>query len=95
MRALVLCTDDIAESIIDPPTLARKLYAKEIISENVYMSVRDKTCRDTNVERIESILDDLRSRIKHDANILTIFVDILRVDLKQKGLSDKILSNLK
>ena len=95
VRALVLCTDDIVESNIDPPTLARKLFTKEIISENIYMSVRNKSCSDTNVERLETILDNLRSRVKQDVNIFMTFVDILRDDLKQNDLSEKIMSKLK
>ena len=95
VRALVLCTDDIVESNIDPPTLARKLFTKEIISEKVYKHVRDKTCSDTSVERLEFILDNLRSCVKQDANILMTFVDILRDDLKQNELSKKIMSKLK
>ena len=41
-RALVRCTDIIVESTIDPFILARKLYSKEIISEDVYKRVQDK-----------------------------------------------------
>ena len=95
VRALVKCTDIIVESSIDPPTLARKLFTEEILSEKVYKHVRDKTCSDTNVERLELILDELRSCTKDDANILMTFVDILRYALKQNDLSDKIMLKLK
>ena len=92
VRALVKCTDIIVESSIDPPTLARKLFTKEILSEKVYKHVRDKTSSDTNVERLELILDDLRSRTKDDTNNMMTFVNILRYDLKQNDLSDEIVS---
>ena len=39
--ALVQCTDIIVESAIDPITLARKLYSKQVISETIYKRVRD------------------------------------------------------
>ena len=94
-KVLIWSTDVIVESSIDPAVLARKLYAKEIISDNVYDRVRDKASRDTNEERLEAILSDVRSRVKNDANILMIFVDILKVDLKQQDLVDKIMSELK
>ena len=92
-KVLVRSTDIIVESGIDPNVLARKLYAKEIMSDNVYNRVRDTTSRDSNEERLEAILHDLRSRVENDASIMMKFVDILRVDLKRQDLADKILSN--
>ena len=94
-KSLVQSTDIIVESGIDPAVLARKLYAKEIMSDNVYDRVRDKAARDTNEELLEAILSDLRSRVKNDANILITFVDILKVDLKRQDLADTIMSKLK
>ena len=91
---LVLCTDIIVESTIDPIVLARKLYSELIISENVYKRVRDKACRDTNEERLENILDDMKDRIKHDAGILTKFVNILREKLNRADIADEIMSKL-
>ena len=70
-KVLVQSTDIIVGSGIDPAVLARKLYSKEIMSDNVYDRVRDKACKDTNEERLEVILSDLRSRVKNDASILT------------------------
>ena len=61
-KVLVRSTDIIVESCIDPGVLARKLYSKEIMSDNVYDRVRDKASRDTNEDRLEAILSDLRSR---------------------------------
>ena len=92
-KVLVRSTDIIVESGIDPNVLARKLYAKEIMSDNVYNRVRDTTSRDSNEERLEAILHDLRSRVENDASIMMTFVDILRVDLKRQDLADKVLSN--
>lgn len=92
--ALVKCTCSIVESKIDPIDLARELFSKQIISENVYDRVRDEACRDTNKTRLEIILDDLRSRVKYKADILTIFVKILREKFKKDDLADEILSNL-
>ena len=91
---LVQCTDIIVESTIDPIVLARKLYSELIISENVYKRVRDKACRDTNEERLENILDDMKDRIKHDASILIKFVDILREKLNRADIADEIMSKL-
>ena len=93
-KVLIRSTDIIVESGIDPVVLARKLYAKEIISDNVYDRVKDKATRDTNEDRLEAILSDLRSRVKNDASILMTFVDILKVDLKRQDLADKIMSKL-
>ena len=90
-KVLVRSTDIIVESGIDPAVLARKLYAKEIMSDNVYDRVRDKSSRDTNEERLEAILSDLRSRVKDDASILMTFVDILKVDLNRQDLADKLI----
>ena len=63
-KALVQCTDIIVESTIDPIVLARKLYSEEVISENVYKRVRDMACRDTNEQRLEIILDDIKDRVR-------------------------------
>ena len=93
-KVLIRSTDIIVESGIEPVVLARKLYAKEIMSDNVYDRVKDKATRDSNEDRLEAILSDLRSRVKNDASILMTFVDILKVDLKRQDLADKIMSKL-
>ena len=85
------CTDVIVESSVDAFVLARILFAKMIISENVYKRVKDTASRDTNQERLDFIIDDIKDHVKYDASILTTFVDILR-DLNRKDLADKILS---
>ena len=95
VRALVQCTDIIAESTIDPFVLARKLHSKEVISENVYMRVRDRASRDTNEDRLETILVDLKSRVKYNVSIMMTFVDILRNDFKQNDLADVVMSKFK
>ena len=92
VSALVQCTDIVVESTIDPIVLARKLYSKQIISEDVYKKVKDKVSRDTNEERLETILDELKDRVKYDACIFTKFVDILREKLNRNDLADEIMS---
>ena len=94
MKALVQCTDIIVESTIDPIPLARKLYSEEIISENVYKRVKDEACRDTDEKRRDIILDEMKDRIKHDAGILTKFMDILRKKLNRGDIADEIKSKL-
>ena len=95
-RTLVQCTDTIVESNIDPIILARKLYSKEIISEDVYTIVKDKKTGDTSTERLDYILDDLKDHIKHNASVFMIFLDILRDDsLNRHDLADKIMSKYK
>ena len=86
VRSLCQCTDTIVESSIDPKTLARKLYSKEVISESVYKKVKDNETRYSKEERIEEILDDLRDRIKHDPNVLTKFLSTLK-ELDRNDLS--------
>ena len=82
--------------MIDPIVLARRLFSEEIISEDVYMIVRDKKTGDTSEDRLELILDDLKDHVKHNANAFMIFLDILRDDsLKQQDLADKIMSKYK
>ena len=92
--ALIQCTDHIVRSHIDPIALARILFSREIISEIVYQRVRDRTSGHTNEERLETILDDLRSRIKYDANILMSLVNILRDDFSRNDIADEIMSKL-
>ena len=93
-KVLVQSTDIIIESGIDPVVLARKLYTKEIMSDNFYDQVRDKACRDSNEEYLEAIVSDLRNRVKNDDSVLITFVNILKVDLKRQDLADKIMSKL-
>ena len=92
--ALVKCTSSIIESKIDPIDLAGELFSNQIISENVFDRVKDNACKDTNKYRLEIILDDIRSRVKHKADILTTFVNILREKFKRDDLADEIMSNL-
>ena len=82
VEALRRCTYDIVRSNIDPIALARKLYSEEVISEDVYKRVRDKASRDTNEDRLETILDDIRDRVKHNTSIMMTFVHILRNDFE-------------
>ena len=83
-------------SNIDPIALARKLYSKEIISEDVYKIVKDKKTGDTSTDRLDSILDDLKDRVKHNGSAFMIFLDILRDDsLNRQDLADKIMSKYK
>ena len=89
--ALVQCTDHIVRSSIDPFWI---LFSIEIISENCYMRVKDRTCGHTNEERLETILDDLRSCNEYDPNVLMIYVSILRDDFYQKSLADKTMSKV-
>ena len=92
-RTLVQCTDTIVESNIDPIVLARKLYSKEIISEDVYKIVKDKKTGDTSTDRLDYILDDLKDHVKRNASAFMIFLDILRDDgLNRQDLADKIIS---
>ena len=93
-RALIQCTDTIVESNINPFTLVRKLYSKEVISKDVCKRVRDKESRDTSEERLERIVDDIEDRIKHDAIVLMIFLDVLN-NLSRKDLADIIMAKYK
>ena len=95
-RALVQCTDIIVESNIDPIALARKLYSKEVISENIYKKVKDNETRETSSNRLDKILDDLKDHVKHNASTFTTFLDILKDDsLNQRDLADIIMSKYK
>ena len=76
-RALVRCTDIIIESSINPIALARRLYSKEIMSEDTYKKVKDNKSRDSHEDRLELILDDLKDRVTHNASIFTHFINIL------------------
>ena len=88
-RALLHCTVNIVESSIDPFALARRLYSKEIISENVYKRVSDSKTRDTMEDHLDKILDHLKDLAKNDASILIAFLDILS-DLGRDDLTDTI-----
>ena len=95
-RALVQCTDIIVESNIDPIALARKLYAKEVISENIYKKVKDRLTRETSSDRLDMILDELKDHVKHNASTFTTFLDVLKDDsLKKRELADIIMSKYK
>ena len=93
-RALAQCTDVITESSIDPFTLARRLYAKEVISESIYKKVRDKKTGDSSEDRLELILDNIKDRITHNPSILISFLNILN-DLKCQGLAALIVQKYK
>ena len=93
-RTLVQCTNIITESTIDPFTLARKLYAKEVFPENTYKRVRDMSTRDSNEGCLQQILDHLIDRVKHEANILMSFLDILN-DLERQDLATLIVKKYK
>ena len=65
-----------------------------MITENVYKIIKDKACRDTNMDRLETILDEIKDRVKYDTGILTKFVDILRKEFYRNDLADEIMSKL-
>ena len=97
-RTLVRCTDIIVESRIDPIVLARKLYSTEVISEEVYRTVKDKATGDSSQERLDLILDTLKDQIKYNDNVIVFktFLYILKDDsLKRDELADIIISKYK
>ena len=93
-KALVKCADLIVESTIDPNALARKLNAKDVISEIQYKRIKDNRTRDSEEERRETILDFVKDRIKHNADIFTTFLEILK-GLDRDDLADKIMAKYK
>ena len=93
-RTLVQCSDIIAESSIDPFTLARKLYSNEVFPEDTYKTVKDMSTRDSNKSRLQQILDHLIDRVRHKANILMSFHDILK-DLERRDLANLIVQKYK
>ena len=94
-RALVQCTNTIVGSNIEHFDLAINAYSKEIISEDVFKIVKDKKTGDTNAQRVDKVLDDIKDHIKHDPNVLLTFLSILRDDLNRTDLADGIISKLK
>ena len=93
-KALVQRADLIVESTIDPNALARKLNARDVISEIEYKRVRDNRTRDSEEERRETILDCVKDRIKHNADIFNTFLDVLR-DLGRADIADKLCQDIK
>ena len=78
-RALKKSTVVITESSIDSSALARKLYSEEILPDNVYKTVKDRKCGNTNAERLEIILECMIDQVnKGDVNIYKKFLDALR-----------------
>ena len=95
-RALVQCTDVIVESFMDPIVLARRLYSREVISEDVYKIIKDQKSGATSTDRLDLILDYLKDHVKDNVNTFMIFLDILRDDsLNRQDLADKIFSKYK
>ena len=70
------------------------MLSEEVISENVYRRVKDDASRNSNEKRLDIILDEIKDLVKHDACVLTKFVDILREKLNRNDLADKIMSKL-
>ena len=93
-KALVQCADLIVESEIDPNALARKLNTRGVISENEHKKIKDDRARDSEEERREKILDYVKDRIKHNADIFTTFLEILK-GLGRDDLADKIMAKYK
>ena len=88
-RVLRHCSVDIVESGIDPSALARRLCAKEIISENFDRIVRERKTGDSNDDRREKILDHLKDLVKNDASTFTAFLNVLS-DLGRDDLTNTI-----
>ena len=57
-----------------------------------YQRITDRACRDTKKEHLETILFELKDRVKNDASVFTKFVDILREKFKRNVLADKLMS---
>ena len=94
-KALVKCADLIVESTIDPNALARKLNARDVISENEYKRVIDSKTGDSEEERREKILGYVKDRVKLNADIFTTFLKVLKDDLGRDDLADKIMAKYK
>ena len=90
-KALVQCTDLIVESTIDPSTLARKLITRDDKFENELKRVKDRSTRDSEVERRQTVLDCVIDRVKLNADIFTTFLGALK-DLGRDDIADKIMA---
>ena len=93
-KALVQCTDIIVESSVNPVTLALKLYSKEVISEGIYKTIKDKKTGDSSQDRLELILDDIKDRVSQNSDIFTFFLKVLK-DLTHKDLAVLIVQKYK
>ena len=72
------------------------MYEEEVISEDVYKDVKDRKTGSTGTERLELILEDIKDRVKVDADAFMIFLNILRDDsLNRQDLANKIMSKYK
>ena len=60
----------------------------------MFTRIRDRTFRDTNEQRLDIILDELKDHVKHNAGIFSKFVDILRENFHRNDLADEIMSKL-
>ena len=93
-RALVRCTDIIVESNIDPFALARRLYSKDVISEDIYKRMRYMKTLYSNKEHLQIITDDINDHVTHNASILISFLSTLN-EMTHQDLAVSIVKKYK
>ena len=70
--------DKIVESTIDPFELARKLFAAQILPDNVYLKVMDDNINLSTQRRMHLVLTSIRGAVTLNGRVFKKLLDILK-----------------
>ena len=62
---------------MEPPDIARKLFSKRVLNEQMFENITDRYTHETKRERLERVMTDVRSAVKHDESAFVTFIQAM------------------
>ena len=62
---------------MEPPDIARKLFSKGVLNEQIFEKITDRYTHETKRERLDGMMKKVRSAVKHDESAFVTFIQAM------------------
>ena len=62
---------------MEPPDIARKLFSKGVLNEQMFENIPDRYTHETKKERLDRVMKEVRSAVKHDESAFVTFIQAM------------------
>ena len=62
---------------MEPPDIARKLFSKGVLNEQMFKDITDQYTHETKTERLHRMMNDVKSAVKHEESAFVTFVQVM------------------
>ena len=74
-------TDEIVSCNMEPSDIARKLFSKGVLNEQMFDNITDGCTKETKKERLDRVMKNVRHAVRDDESAFVTFIQAM-VDLK-------------